>query len=227
LQEVLQEKSAAALWLKLESICMSKDLTSRLQVKMKLLSHKLHEGAPVMNHLSIFREIVSDLVSMEVNYEDEDLALLLLVSLPSSFINFGDTICISHDTLTLAEVYEALQQREKMKYMVQEEGSSKAEALQVCRRTEQRITNNNYNRDKSKTDRGRSKSKGRRDKFWRYCKKDNRNIDDCWKLQNKEKINGIYQPMIKSDGDGKASVVSSDSDGDALAIFAACVSQDN
>jgi hypothetical protein len=36
LQEVLQEKSASALWLKLESICMSKDLTSRLQVKMNL-----------------------------------------------------------------------------------------------------------------------------------------------------------------------------------------------
>jgi hypothetical protein len=36
LQEVLQERSAAALWLKLKSICMSKDLTSRLQVKMKL-----------------------------------------------------------------------------------------------------------------------------------------------------------------------------------------------
>jgi hypothetical protein len=108
LQEVLQEKSTTALWLKLESIYMSKDLTSRLHMKMKLFSHKLQEGAAEMNHLSIFREIVSDLVSMEVNYEDEDLALLLLVTLPSSFINFCDTICISRDTLTLAEVYEAL-----------------------------------------------------------------------------------------------------------------------
>jgi hypothetical protein len=36
---------------------------------------------------------------MEVKYEDEDLALLLLVSLPSSFMNFRDTICISHHTL--------------------------------------------------------------------------------------------------------------------------------
>jgi hypothetical protein len=36
LQEVLRQKSASALWLKLELICMSKDLTSRLQVKMKL-----------------------------------------------------------------------------------------------------------------------------------------------------------------------------------------------
>jgi hypothetical protein len=94
LQEVLQEKYTAALWLKLESICMSKDLTNRLHVKMKLFSHKLQEGAPVMNHQSIFIEIVSDLVSMEVNYEDEDLALLLLVSLPSSFTNFCDTTCL-------------------------------------------------------------------------------------------------------------------------------------
>jgi hypothetical protein len=108
---------------------MSKDLTSRLHVKIKLFSHKLQEGAPVMNHLSIFREIICDLVSMEVNYEDEDPVLLLLVSFPSSFTNFCDTICISHDTLILAEVYEALQQREKMKTMVQAEGLSKAEAL--------------------------------------------------------------------------------------------------
>jgi hypothetical protein len=132
LQEVLQEKSASALWLKLESICMSKDLTSRLQVKMKLFQHKLQEGQSVMNHLSIFREIISDLLSMEVKYDDEDLALLLLVSLPSSFTNFCDTICISCDTLTLTKVYEALHQREKMKSMVQaESSSSKAEALEV------------------------------------------------------------------------------------------------
>ncbi|KAK1694265.1 hypothetical protein QYE76_010962 [Lolium multiflorum] len=71
------------------------------------------------------------------------------------------------DELTLAKVYEALQQREKMKSMVQAEGSSsKAEALQVRGRTENR--NNNYNRDKSKTDRGRSKSKGRDDWFSSY-----------------------------------------------------------
>ncbi|KAK1697022.1 hypothetical protein QYE76_013719 [Lolium multiflorum] len=108
-----EKRKDPALWLKLESICMSKDLTSKMHAKMKLFSHKLQEGASMMNHLSIFREIVSDLLSMEVNYDDEDLALIL------------------HDELTLAEVYEALQQREKMKSKVQAEGSSsKAEALQ-------------------------------------------------------------------------------------------------
>jgi hypothetical protein len=77
---------------------MSKDLTSTLDVNMKFFLHKLQEGALVMNNLSIFREIVSDLVSMEVNYEDEDLPLLLLLSLLSSFTNFSDTICIRRDT---------------------------------------------------------------------------------------------------------------------------------
>ncbi len=38
LQEVLQEKTAAELWLKLESICMFKNLTSKMYMKMKLFT---------------------------------------------------------------------------------------------------------------------------------------------------------------------------------------------
>ncbi|KAK1631579.1 hypothetical protein QYE76_005894 [Lolium multiflorum] len=60
-----EKRKDPTLWLKLESICMSKDLTSKMHMKMKLFSHKLQEGASMMNHLSIFREIVSDLLSME------------------------------------------------------------------------------------------------------------------------------------------------------------------
>ena len=41
LQEVLQEKSTAELWLKLESICMSKDLTSKMHMKLKLFTLKM------------------------------------------------------------------------------------------------------------------------------------------------------------------------------------------
>jgi hypothetical protein len=47
---------------------------------------------------------------MEIKYEDEDLGLLLLCSLPSFFTNFCHTILLSCDELTVAEVYEALQQ---------------------------------------------------------------------------------------------------------------------
>ena len=67
---------------------MCKDLTSKMHLKMKLYTHKLQEGGSVLNHLSVFKKIVSDLLSMEVEYDDEDLGLILLCSLPSSFSNF-------------------------------------------------------------------------------------------------------------------------------------------
>ena len=58
----------------------------------------------MMGNLSVFKEIVADLESMEVKYEDEDLGLLLLCSLPSSYASFRDTILLSCDELTLAKV---------------------------------------------------------------------------------------------------------------------------
>jgi hypothetical protein len=43
---------------------------------MKLFSHKVVEGGSVLKHLSTFKEILSDLQSMEVKYDD-DLGILL------------------------------------------------------------------------------------------------------------------------------------------------------
>jgi hypothetical protein len=88
LQEVLAEKTAVVLWLKLESICMSKNLTSKMHMKMKLFTHKLQEGGSILNHVASFKEIVANLQSMKISYDDEDLGLLLLCSFPSSFANF-------------------------------------------------------------------------------------------------------------------------------------------
>jgi hypothetical protein len=85
---VLAEKTATALWLKLESTYMSKDLTSKMHMKMKLFTHKLQEGGLVLNHVASFKDVVADLQSKEVSYDDEDLGLLLLCSLSSSFANF-------------------------------------------------------------------------------------------------------------------------------------------
>jgi len=64
LQEVLEEKTVAELWLKLESICMSKDLTSKMHLKMKLFKLKMKEDDSVISHISEFKKIVADLVSM-------------------------------------------------------------------------------------------------------------------------------------------------------------------
>ena len=122
---------------------------------------------------------------MEVTYDDEDLGLILLCSLPGSYANFRDTILYSHDTLTMNDVYEALQAKEKMKQMVSSEGStSNGEALSVHGRTHKK-SNNGYRGKSSNGYHGRSKSRDKDDKFCKYCKKNTHFISECIKLKNK------------------------------------------
>ena len=138
--------------------------------------------------------------------------------MPNSYANFRDTILLSRDELTLKEVYETFQSREKMKGMVQSDGSSssKGDVLHVRGRSKHRSSNDSNDRNKSHDGRSRSKSKLRK-KFRNYCKKTNHFIEDCLKLKNKEEK--------KNNSDGKASIVSAaDSDsGDCLVVLAGCV----
>ncbi|KAG8499371.1 hypothetical protein CXB51_005830 [Gossypium anomalum] len=86
LQDVMKEKTAAALWKRLEQI--------------------------------LFKEILSNLEAMEVQYDKEDLGLILLCSLPPSYSTFRDTILYSRESLTVDEVYDSLTSYDKMKHLV-------------------------------------------------------------------------------------------------------------
>ena len=72
------------------------------------------EGTFIESNLIVFKEIVSDLEAMEVKYDDKDLALILLCSLPTSYSTLSDTIRYSRDTITLDEGYNALFSKEKI-----------------------------------------------------------------------------------------------------------------
>lgn len=156
---------------------------------------------------------------MEVKYEDEDLALILLCSLPSSYSHFRDTILYSRDTLTLQEVYEALHAKERMKDMVSTEvSSSKGESLMV----RDRPTEKNDSKGKNFRN-SRSKSRSRHSKSCKYCKKDGHDISECYKLKNKEKraANQNFKP--NQDDEGKAAYAAENtSNGDVLVVFAGC-----
>ena len=82
---------------------MIKSFTSKLHLKQRLYSHSLAEGTSLEENLTTFKEIVADLETLEVKYE-EDVGLLLLCSLPNSYATFKYTILYSRDTLTLNEV---------------------------------------------------------------------------------------------------------------------------
>ena len=97
---------------------MTISLTSKLHLKQRLYSHKMVEGTSLEEHLTTFKEIIADLETLEVKYEEEDLGLFLLCSLPISYATFRYMILYSRDTLTLNEVYAALFSKEKMKQLI-------------------------------------------------------------------------------------------------------------
>ena len=65
------------------------------------------EGTLLEEHLMTFKEIIVDLETLEVKYE-EDLWLILLCSLLALYATFRNTILYSRDTVILNEIYEIL-----------------------------------------------------------------------------------------------------------------------
>lgn len=110
--EIADEETAAGLWVKLESLYMTKSLTNKLLLKQRLFSLRMQEGTPLREHLDQLNTILLDLRNIDVKIEDEDAALILLVSLPLSYENFVQSFIVGKDTVTLEEVRSALHTRE-------------------------------------------------------------------------------------------------------------------
>ncbi|KAG8492784.1 hypothetical protein CXB51_010266 [Gossypium anomalum] len=191
LQDVMKEKTAAALWKRLEQICMLKTLTSKLHMKQHLYAHHLEEGASVHEHLTVFKEILSNLKVMEVQYGKEDLGLILLCSLPPSYSTFRDTILYGCKSLTVDEVYDSLTSYDKMKHLVVKPDSQEKGLI------------------------GRSKSSNR-GKTCNFCKKKGHIKSKCYKLQNKIKREATNQKGKQPENFGEADVVEDYSDGELL-----------
>lgn len=72
LREVSKEKSAAAIWVKLESLYMTKSLANRLHLKQKLYTFKMQPNCSMEDHLVEFNKIILDLENIETKIKDED-----------------------------------------------------------------------------------------------------------------------------------------------------------
>lgn len=76
------------------------------------------EGTSIEDNLTVFKEIIADMEILKVKYDDKDLELILLYSLPSSYMSFRKTILYSRNTLIVDEVCDAMFLKEKMKLLV-------------------------------------------------------------------------------------------------------------
>ncbi|KAG8482771.1 hypothetical protein CXB51_024179 [Gossypium anomalum] len=217
MQDMMKEKTAAALWKRLEQICMSKTLTSKLHMKKRLYAHRLEEGASVHEHLTVFKEILSNLEAMEVQYDKEDLGLILLCSLSPSYSTFRDTILYSRESLTVDEVYDSLTSYDKMKHIVVKP-DSQGESL-IARGRQDRNADNNRGKTQERNPRGKSKGRSKssnRGKACNFCKKKGHNKSECYKLQNKIKREAANQKGKQPENSSEADVVEDYSDGELL-----------
>ena len=89
---------------------MSKSLTNKLYLKQKLYGLKMMEDSNVSQHLNVFNQIINDLIRVNVKFEDEGKALMLLNFLPASptYEKLVTTLMWGKETLDLEEITSAL-----------------------------------------------------------------------------------------------------------------------
>lgn len=112
LREVSKEKTAAAVWHKLENLYMTKSLATRLHLKQKLYTIKMPLGKSLEDHLDDFNKIILDLENIKIKVDDEDKAFFLLRSLPREYDSLWNTLIYGRDSLSLKEVQNALFSKE-------------------------------------------------------------------------------------------------------------------
>ncbi|GKA24336.1 hypothetical protein Tco_0710369 [Tanacetum coccineum] len=112
LREVTREMTAAGVWSKLKTLYMTKSLANKLYLKKKLYTFYMPTRRKISEHIDEFNKIVLDLANIEVKFEDEDFASLLLTSLPASYKHFVDTLLYGQEALTLEDVMATLNSKE-------------------------------------------------------------------------------------------------------------------
>ncbi|GJW76286.1 hypothetical protein Tco_0137968, partial [Tanacetum coccineum] len=108
-------KKAYRIWRKLTSLYMTKSLANRLYLKKKLYTYYMSPGTKLGDHIDEFNKLILDLANIDIEIEDEDHALILLTSLPSSYENFVETLLYGRKSLTMEDVLATLNLRELKK----------------------------------------------------------------------------------------------------------------
>uniref|UniRef100_A0A2N9HBW1 Integrase catalytic domain-containing protein n=1 Tax=Fagus sylvatica TaxID=28930 RepID=A0A2N9HBW1_FAGSY len=153
--DVMEENSTAGIWLNLEKRYMSKSLTNKLHLKQNLYGLKMTEGADLRQHINTFKQIISDMLRIDIKFEDEDKAMMLLTSLPASYEHLVTTLLYGKETLELEEVLGALLDHYQRKH--KDSAESSGEGLVV-----KGYQDRGRKKDKDdKSARGRSKSKSK------------------------------------------------------------------
>jgi len=148
---VKNETSAHKLWKALEHKFLKKSGQNKLLMKKRLFRFDYQQGSTMNAHIIMFNRLVANLLNLDLKFEDEDLALMLLSSLPDEFEHLETTLLHRKENVSLDVVCFALYSHELRKQDKMKTKSTTSEEALVAR---------GHQQSQTKGKRGRSKSKG-------------------------------------------------------------------
>ena len=115
LRQVCEEKSALALWNKLESLYLDKSLSSRFYLMMRLFRMRMQEGTPIKQYIDEFNKVVLDYQNVANSMDKDHLAILFLCSLPDSYDIIRDQILYGTDSIAMDDITSILSSKNLLK----------------------------------------------------------------------------------------------------------------
>uniref|UniRef100_A0A2N9IPG8 Integrase catalytic domain-containing protein n=1 Tax=Fagus sylvatica TaxID=28930 RepID=A0A2N9IPG8_FAGSY len=181
---VVKEKTTAELMTALCGMYEKPSANNKVHLMKKLFNLKMAEGTAVAQHLNEFNTITNQLSSVEIEFDDEIRALIVLASLPNSWeaMRMAVSNSAGKGKLKYNDIRDLIL-GEEVRRRDAGETSSSGSALNLEARG--RGKDRNYNRGRSKSRKGRSKSKpGRQLECWN-CGKTGHIRKNCWELKKK------------------------------------------
>lgn len=186
---VVKEKTTKGLMAALSSMYEKPSANNKVHLMKKLFNLKMAEGTPVAQHLNEFNTIVNQLSSVEIDFDDEIRALIVLASLPNSWeaMRMAVSNSAGKNKLKYEDIRDLILSEEVRRRDAGEtSGSGSALNLETRGRAQDR--NSNRNRSKSRRG-GRSKSRsGRQPECWN-CGKTGHFKKNCREPQKKRNEN--------------------------------------
>ncbi|KAE8728571.1 hypothetical protein F3Y22_tig00004205pilonHSYRG00041 [Hibiscus syriacus] len=199
---IAKEKTTAGLMAALSSMYEKPSASNKVHLMRRLFNLRMTEGASVAQHLNELNTITTQLSSVEIEFDDEVRALILLSSLPDSWNATVTAVSSSsgNSKLKFDDVRDLVLSEEIRRRESGEASTSSALHTESRGRTSER----NSNRGRSKSRRGKSRT-GNKDFTCYNCGKKGHFKRDCRALK---KDTGAQESANVTEETGDAMILS-------------------
>ncbi|KAH9670456.1 hypothetical protein KPL70_016992 [Citrus sinensis] len=217
LSSVAEKNMAKEIWDTLTKLYEAKSLYNKIFLKRKLYTLRMTESTIVTDHINTLKTLFSQLTTLGHNIEENELAELLLQSLPDSYdqliINLTNNNPV--DSLVFDDVAASILNEESRRKNKEnrQASSQQAEALSVTR---ERSTERGPSGSQSH---GRSKSRSKKNVKCYNCGKKGHVKKECW--NNQKRREGKEPESSNAQG----CVASTSDDGEILYSEATTISE--